>query len=163
MDFNWLVLLAATLVPLLIGFIWYHPKVFGNAWMRATGITPEGAKEANMPLIFGLTALFSLMLAFILHGMVIHQYAIYSLAAEMAPEQAEIAVKEFNDKYGSLFRTFKHGTFHGVLLGLFFVLPVLGTNALFERKGFRYMAINVGYWIVSLAIMGGIICQWAGQ
>jgi len=41
------------------------------------------------------------------------------------------------------------------------VLPVMGVNALFERKGFKYIAINVGFWTVSLALMGGIICQWA--
>lgn len=160
-DFNFLVLLAASLVPLVIGFIWYHEKVFGKAWMEASGVTPEAAKNANMLLIFGLTFIFSVMLAFILHGMVIHQYAIYSLVADMAPEQQEPLVKDFNDKFGTLYRTFKHGAFHGVLLGLFFVLPVLGVNALFERRGFKYIVINVGYWIVSLAIMGGIVCQWA--
>ena len=35
-----------------------------------------------------------------------------------------------------------------------------GTNALFERKGFRYIAVNAGYWILTLMIMGGIICQF---
>ena len=63
-------------------------------------------------------------------------------------------------KYGNNFRTFSHGAVHGVLAGLFFVLPVMGTNAMFERKGFKYIAINVGYWIVTLAIMSGIVCGW---
>ena len=161
MDFNVFVLFGASIVPLIVGFIWYHEKLFGKAWMRASGVTPEAAQSANMALIFGITFIFSIMLAFILHGMVIHQYAIYSLVADMTPDQQEPLVKDFNDKFGTLYRTFKHGAFHGVLLGLFFVLPVLGTNALFERKGFRYIAINAGYWIVSLAIMGGVICQWA--
>jgi hypothetical protein len=45
-------------------------------------------------------------------------------------------------------------------MGLFFALPVMGTNALFERKGFKYIAINVGYWTVTLALMGGVICHF---
>jgi hypothetical protein len=32
---------------------------------------------------------------------------------------------------------------------------------LFERKGFRYIAINGGYWIISMALMGGIICAFS--
>jgi hypothetical protein len=31
---------------------------------------------------------------------------------------------------------------------------------MFEKKSVKYVAINAGYWIVTLAIMGGIICQW---
>ncbi|WP_308224826.1 DUF1761 domain-containing protein [Flavobacterium sp. J372] len=36
----------------------------------------------------------------------------------------------------------------------------MAINALFERKSAKYVLINAGYFIVSLAIMGGIICQW---
>ena len=59
------------------------------------------------------------------------------------------------------FRTFKHGALHGTMAGIFIALPILGTNALFERKGWKYILINTGYWTVTLAIMGGIICQFA--
>jgi len=36
MEINFLILLAATLAPMVIGFIWYHPKLFGTAWMSAS-------------------------------------------------------------------------------------------------------------------------------
>jgi hypothetical protein len=49
---------------------------------------------------------------------------------------------------------------HGAIGALFFVLPVLGINALFERKGWKYILINVGYWVLTLAIMGAILCGW---
>ncbi|HRN41812.1 MAG TPA: DUF1761 family protein [Vicingus sp.] len=32
---------------------------------------------------------------------------------------------------------------------------------MFERKGFKYIAINSGYWIITLGLMGGVICQFA--
>ena len=38
---------------------------------------------------------------------------------------------------------------------------VIGINALFERKGFKYIAINAGYWILCLGLMGGVLCAFA--
>ncbi|MDZ4752768.1 MAG: DUF1761 domain-containing protein [Flavobacteriales bacterium] len=75
--------------------------------------------------------------------------------------QCEFWVKMMLDKYGKSFRSFGHGVLHGVILSLFLVLPVLGTNALHERRGFKYIAINVAFWAVSLGLMGGIICKYA--
>ncbi len=165
MEINWLVILAATIVPLVIGFIWYNPKVFGNAWMSVTGVTPESAKKTNMGVVFGLTALFSFLIAFIMSGMVIHQYSVFGLLTQQPDFATEgsassTMLKSFMDQYGTSYRTFKHGAFHGTIAGLFFALPVLGVNCLFEGKGFKYIAINGGYWIVSLALMGGILCAW---
>lgn len=65
------------------------------------------------------------------------------------------------DKYGNNFRTFKHGVFHGVISGIFLIFPLFAINAMFERKGFKYIFINSGYWLVSFALMGGIICAFS--
>ena len=61
---------------------------------------------------------------------------------------------------GTAFRTFGHGALHGFFTGLFIVLPILGTNALFEQKGWKYVWINTGYWAITLMLMGGLICAW---
>lgn len=164
-SFHWYILFIAALVPMVVGFIWYNPKVLGTAWMKAAGVNPDAAKGANMALIFALTYLFSLFIAFMLSAMVIHQFHILSIFANeptASDPNSEIGMmlKGFMDKYGSNFRTFKHGAFHGVLAGLFFAMPVIAINAMFERKGFKYVAINAGYFIVTLALMGGVICQW---
>lgn len=163
---NFLVIGLSALVPTVTGFIWYNPKVFGTAWIKATGLTEEQLKSANMPLILGLCLLFSLMLATMVNGIVIHQMALQSIVMGdpdlQDPNSAlSIMLKDFMAKYGNNFRTFKHGVLHGVISALFFVLPVIGTNALFERKSFKYVAIHVGYWAVTLGLMGGIICQFA--
>jgi hypothetical protein len=34
------------------------------------------------------------------------------------------------------------------------------TNALFERKGWKYIWINTGYWVITVSIMGGILCAF---
>lgn len=56
------------------------------------------------------------------------------------------------------FRTFKHGSFHGIIGAIFFALPILGINALFERRGAKYIFLHLGYWVITMALMGGVIC-----
>jgi len=161
---NFLAVLGATCVPIVLGFIWYNPKIgFGKAWMQATGMTEEKAKGANMIVTFGLTILFSFFVAIILQLLVIHQVHVMSLLTHQ-PDSADpnsessLMLKKFMELYGSSYRTFKHGAFHGTIAGIMLALPIIGTNALFERRGFKYVAINAGYWIVSMALMGGVLC-----
>ncbi len=165
MEINWIAVIVAALVPTIVGFLWYGPMAFQNAWMKAAGIKEEDMQGANMGLIFGIAILLSLFLAMGVMPMVIHQMHIYSIfisdpAATDASTELGAYVADFMAKYGGNFRTFQHGGFHGLMAGIFIVLPILGTNALFERKGWRYILINVGYWTVTLAIMGAIICGW---
>lgn len=156
---------VAALVPLIIGFVWYNPSVFGKAWMHETGMTEEKAKGANMALIFGLTYLFSVFVAFCLMMLTIHQIHVGSIFAgdpSAKDPNSEVGrfLADFFAKYGNNFRTFKHGAFHGTIAGILIALPVIGVNALFERRSFKYIAINAGYWIVSFALMGGLICAF---
>ena len=159
MEFNFIAIIVAALVPLIVGFIWYNPKVFGNAWMQAAEMTEEKIKGGNMGKIFALALLFAILLSFSLQGITIHQMGAFSMVGGDV-ENALPSYQAFMDDYGYAFRTFKHGALHGALAGIFIALPILGTNALFERKGAKYILINSGYWIVTLAIMGGIICAW---
>ena len=62
--------------------------------------------------------------------------------------------------HGNDFRTFKHGAFHGTIGALFLALPILGINALFERRSFKYIAIHTGYWMLTMGLMGGVLCQF---
>ncbi len=165
MEFNFLITALAALIPMILGFIWYNPKVFGTAWMNACGFTEEDLKGGNMALIFILSYIFSFFLAAMLTGMVIHQYGFFSsIMADPAWNEAGSETYQFSQKYMEIYgqnhRSFGHGALHGAVVGLFFVLPVLGTNALFERKGFKYIAVNVGYWTVCLALMGGVLCHF---
>lgn len=152
-------LLVAALIPLLIGFVWYHPKVFGNFWMRVAGVTEEKLKTGNFALILIMTYVLGFLISTLMMSMVIHQAHIYSLFAD-SPD-AEGMVAGFMTKYADLYRTFKHGAFHGVLTAVLFVTPIIAINAMFERRGFKYIMVNAGFWIVALALMGGTICQFA--
>ncbi len=157
MEFNFIAIIVAALVPLILGFIWYNPKVFGSAWMRESGITEEQIKKGNMPLIFGLSLVFAFLLAFFIPFLVIHEMGVYGMTeGQLDGETTKAFLAEWAGKY----RSFTHGALHGGMAGLFFALPILATNGLFERKTWKHIFINAGYWIVCLAIMGAIIAGW---
>ena len=166
MHLNWIVIISSALIPLLTGFVWYNPKTFGTIWMKASGVTPEQGKDANMPLIFGLTLLFGALLAGAITTIVIHQTHYYSiLAGNMdvfnPTTEAGKSAQAFMDVNGSNFRTFKHGAFHGTIAALLFAMPVVGVGALFEGKGRNYILVHTGYWVLTLALMGGVISAFA--
>ena len=161
---NIFAILVAALVPMIIGFIWYNPKVFGKAWIKASGLDEEKMKSANLILIFSLTYVFSFILAFIMQFLVVHQAHVTSLfflqPIDDASTEMGALYQTIMQKLGSSYRTFKHGALHGTMSGFMIGLPILGINALIERKGFKYIAINVGYWMVCMGIMGGIVSAW---
>lgn len=159
MEINFLALIAAAVSALVVGFIWYNPKVFGTAWMKAADMTEEKMKGANMGKIFALALFFAFLLAFTLQFITIHQTGAVGMVGG-DPSNALPSFQAFMDDYGTAYRTFKHGALHGVIAGIFIALPIIGTNALFERKGAKYIFINSGYWIVTLAVMGAIVCGW---
>ena len=134
MELHWPAVLLSALIVLLMGFIWYHPKVLGTRWMEESGTLEEKMRNSNMGLIFGSCYLMGVFIALFLSAVVQHG--------------------------GEEFHTFRHGAFHGALAGLTFALPILGIPALFERRSMTYILIHAGYWVLTLALMGGVLCLW---
>lgn len=165
MLMNFTAIFVSALIPLIVGAIWYHPKVMGTLWMRLSGTTEEQIRSGNMVVIFAVTYLLSVLLAISMNYVVIHQAHVYSILAEEPGFMEEgsalmIWLNDFMDQYGNNFRTFKHGAFHGVLQAVFFALPIFGINALFERRAWGYIWLHLSYWVISLALMGGVLCAW---
>ena len=71
------------LIPLFVGAIYYNERVVGGLWMRATGLDAERLRQGNMAVIYGMTYLFSILVAVMLSSMVIHQMAMGSLLMEV--------------------------------------------------------------------------------
>ena len=162
-EINWIAVLGSGLVPLAVGAIWYGP-LFGKIWMQEADMSLEKMQGANMMKIYGLALVFGIMLATAILPMVVHQMGVFSTLQgtelETVGSETNLYFQNFMSKYGTNFRTFKHGAFHGLIAGLFIFLPVMATNALFERKSWKYILVNVGYWAVTAMIMGGIISAW---
>lgn len=162
MPTNFYMLFVSALIPMVVGAVYYHPKVLGTAWMKTNGFTEESLKGANMAIIFGMAYFFSLMLSLFIPSIFIHQRNIFSL---LVPEVLEVGsafheqFKEMMLRYGDIHRTFTHGVVHGIFTSIFFVLPLIGINALFERRGWKYTLIHWGYWAICLMLMGGLLCK----
>jgi hypothetical protein len=152
----------AAVAALVIGAVWYNPKFgFGNVWMRESGMTEEKMKSGKMGVIFGLALVFAAILSVLLMQFTNHQWGAFGMiGGDPAAEGVLPSFQAFMEDYGSAFRTFKHGALHGGIFGVFGALPIIGTIALFERKSAKYIFVNSGYWIVTLIIMGGILCAW---
>lgn len=159
MEMNFIAILVAASVTLLVGMFWYSEMAFGKIWMREAGIIKDVEKKPNMLKVFGLTFIFSLLLAFIMQVLVIHQFGALGMVGG-DPSKALPSYAAFMADYGGAFRTFKHGALHGFMTGVFLALPLIAINGLFESKSWKYIAVHAGYWIVTLTIMGSIICGW---
>ncbi|SHM44547.1 DUF1761 domain-containing protein [Flavobacterium chilense] len=162
MQINYFTFLVAAIVTLIVGFVWYHPKVFGTIWMKENNFTQEELRKGNMLKIFGFTYLFAVMIAMTLASLTIHQSgALGMVGGPLLVESAKPSFHAFMADYGTAYRTFKHGALHGFMSGLFFAFPVIGINGLFERKSWKYIFVHAGFWMLTLALMGGIICAFA--
>lgn len=141
MHIDWPSQLTAAFSALAIGYLWYG-LLFSKQWMKASGVTEEKIKQGLHPAVLYLL---SFVLAFIitmgLHGQIVglHEYI------------AKLNGEEFHN-------SFKHGAYHAFMDSLFFgAISVLVTNSLFDQRNWKYILINVGYWMLTFTVMGGII------
>ncbi len=128
---NWLAVIVAALSNFLIGGLWYSPLLLGKAWMKENNFSDDNLKKGNMPKIFGLTFLFSIVMAF-------------NLAMFL------------NDAN----TTTSWGAIAGFLAGFGWVAMSIFTIGQFERKSTKYMLIHGGYVTISFIVMGLIIGLW---
>lgn len=168
MEFNILVHLLAALVPMIVGFIWYHKSVFGTAWMNAAGMTDEKVKGGNMPVIFGLSFVMAFLLSLAYKALADHgvQFAAFFRSVEEHGMGIDAAsafgseLKGYIDAYVTKYHTWRSGIPHSLAISIPVILPIIVTNALFERKSFKYMMVNWGYWAVTLCLMFMVVAQW---
>lgn len=160
---NYAILFGAALVPLIVGSIWYNPKVFGNAWMQANGFTEESIQNNPRPMwqVFLFTYIFSLLATGIYWQLCVHQMGALGMIG--GPDQISNALpsyQAFMNDYGTAFRSFGHGALHGGMAAFIMGLFMVGVGAMFEMRSWKYIFIHVGYLTVCGILMGGLICQF---
>lgn len=162
MPTNYYLFFITAFIPLLVGFAYYHDKAFGSAWKRVNGFSDSDLEGANMGVILGSTYFLGILLSFAVSSFAIHQPQVYQMMIPQVLEAGSAAETQFLDlmkTFGDQHRNFGHGALHGGIMAVFFVLPLLAINALFERRGWKYIFIHLGYWFICLALIGGVLCQ----
>lgn len=163
--FSFYILPISAFIPLILGFIWYRPNVFGTRLANATG---ESIEQITQPKSFGKIALiylFSLLLSYIMMLVSVHQIGVFQLFfldASFAEASSEFRTytNEFLTEYGSRHRTFGHGMIHGAEASFFFGLATLGTSALLTGKPLKSIWIHLGFWVIACSLVAGINCAF---
>ncbi len=127
-NISWGPDIAATIVAMVMGMIWYHPQMLGTIWMRETGLTAEKitsikAKNAMM---------WAIPITFI-------------IAANIAA-----FCKHFD--YRSAPESFLLSYDLGLIICLFMAL-----HYLYEQRSLKLYAINAGYTLITMSLMGIVI------
>ena len=133
-NINWLSILLAIFTPFLMGYIYYHKNVFGNVLETSISMTDNNASKTKRVIAFLISILFSFVLSFFLLN--------------------------FNNdglNQEGQFDSFQHGAWHGVILAIATAIPVIVINNFFQQKPWKHIVVNIFYWVITLAIMGGIL------
>ena len=140
MSVNLWAVLAAAVVAMVIGFLWYSPLLFARPWMMAMGYSPDDKDKVSemrksAGRLYGITLLTNLLSAFVL-GKIIYHLAIGSAL---------------------------YGMKAGLAVWAGFVMTVQLTDKLFSQRPLNLLLINTGYQLVSYLAMGAILGVWAGR
>ena len=123
---NLLAIFCAALAFFMVGALWYG-VLFSKIWQKAAGLSEEQLTSANMPLIFGLTFLFEMLIALVLA----HQFAMTG-----ASDRAIMMI--------------------AIGFGAAVMTPAIGINYLYLRKPLALFLLDAGHFIVGMAAMGGV-------
>jgi len=131
-DINYWGVVLATLSSMVVGSIWYTPKVFGNYWMDAAGVTPSGkARDALGPI--ALTLVVSFVTAWVLAGAAFISWKFYG---------------------GSFFT---NSVITGLILWAGFTAARFAAHDAFDRRPVGLSVLNISHELVTILIMSLII------
>ena len=125
---NWVAIIAAAVVSMVLGSLWFSPVLFGARWMamRPDKAPPSGTAS---PMLYVITAIGAVVTAITLDWII-------SLAHATA---------------------LAGGAIIGLYAGLGLVAPAILSDNLFNERPFRLYLIVAGFPVVSLLVMGAII------
>ncbi len=134
LNTNWLVILGAAAVSMVVGFLWYSPILFGNEWKELMNLKKGDIDQSKkgMTKTYGISFVVAFITSFVL--------------------------KQFIDLF------YITNFFDAVQLAFWiwfgFVATTLVTGVLFEKKSWKLFIINSGYQLASFIIMSWILSYW---
>jgi hypothetical protein len=129
-DLNWIAIIVAAIVPMVLGALWYSPVLFAEPWMRAVGRTREELGDAALGYLLSAVGAF---------------LASYVLARIMRWAEVD---------------NVWNGAVVGSMVWVGFVATVLAVTTYFGGRPRMLWLINAGYQLVALVLMGAIHGAW---
>jgi uncharacterized protein DUF1761 len=127
---NYLAVIVAAIVAVVIGFIWYAPPVFGTRWMAMIGKTQA---ELGQP---GPS---------------------FALAIVAALVNAGVLVVLARSTHAA---TIGDGIVLGILAWLGFMGTITLAQGLFEKRPLNLWLLNNAHNVIVQALMGAIVAAW---
>jgi uncharacterized protein DUF1761 len=131
-DLNYVAIIVSAVILWLLGAVWYSPALFAKPWMAIIGIKKDAGKSSSMAAGMIASFICDLILAFILAHIVIWTQA----------------------------ATFGWGAMVGFIVWVGFIAAPNLPQGIYEGRPFKLFAINSGYWLVGLLIVGGVLAIW---
>lgn len=129
-DVNWWAVIIAAIVKFAIGAVWYT-AIFGKRYRELMGV-PEGSSQEGLAPAMVVQIVGDLVMAYVLARFVGH--------------------------YGA--EGLMGGAFVGFMAWLGFVATIMVGTIYYEKKSVEFVAINAGYQLVGIVVMGAIIGWW---
>lgn len=132
-DINYVAVLVAAAAQFAIGAAWYT-ALFGKQWLKLNGISKEKveAQKDNMAKTYALSFVTSLVMAYVLAHVLGYSNATTALA----------------------------GATGGFWVWLGFIATTMFSSVLYLQKPVKLWAIDSGYYLVSLLVMGAVLAVW---
>ncbi|HLC91653.1 MAG TPA: DUF1761 domain-containing protein [Candidatus Saccharimonadales bacterium] len=134
-DINWLAIIAAVAINMVIGAIWYSPVMFAKDWAKLTGRKMNEMGDGTKGYILTTIGAF-------VQALVLLHFVTY--AAFFWPTYNNVSV----------------GLLTATWAWLGFVAIPQGVNMVFANTRKKLWAINTGYFLVVLLINGVILASW---
>lgn len=137
---NYLAILVAAVLSMVIGSIWYGP-LFGKFWVKEMGwskkdIEKGGADKAAMMKSYGIQAVGSLVMAFVLSHALVFAQSYLGTSGVSAGLQT------------------------GFWNWLGFIAPVSLTSVLWEGRSWKMWVLTNSYNLITLCAMGVLLALW---
>jgi hypothetical protein len=130
-DINYLAVVAAAVISMVVGFVWYSLTVFGKTWMKEVGLTMK--QISNGPNAgYAITMVGALIQAYVLAHVV--QYAGAATWAE--------------------------GLVTGLWLSVGLVATAIAANYVFAQRSRTLWLIDAGYFVTTFALNGVLLAVW---
>lgn len=137
-SINLLPVIAAAIVNMIIGMLWYSPNVLGKMWIRSmasgAGKTQEEFRKSatSNPLIYVFNTIASLVFAYVMAHIM---------------------------KFASI-SSFGNGVLIGFWVWLGFVVTTVLPGYLYESRPKILYLIFIFYQLVAICLMGGLLAIW---